>query len=285
MSLVLAAGLPPAACRWLRANFLPAACCRLRAVVMHPDLDRVVRLQKLETFAEEARRKIVEHPQRTQALIARLEEAKALVAGVKQRVTDNQTARRSAEKDLAAVQGRLAKYKDQLLEVKTNREYQAMQQEIAAAQGEVSRHEDRILEKMLEADELTRAVKGAESEFAKVQADVNAEKAALDQEIAQLESELTHTAGSRAELVAEIGPSVMAIFETVARGRKGVAVAEAHEGHCTECHVRLRPQVFNEVRRNEAIIQCDSCQRILYFAGMPAAAEASAPSHETAGAS
>jgi hypothetical protein len=46
-----------------------------------------------------------------------------------------------------------------------------------------------------------------------------------------------------------------------------VAVAEARNGLCTICHVRLRPQVFNEIRRNETIIQCDSCRRILYFAG------------------
>ena len=251
---------------------------------MHPDLDGLIRLQRLETFAEEARRKIVDYPQRIQALNACLEEAKAVVTGLKQRVTDSQTTRRREEKDLAVVQGRLAKYKDQLLEVKTNREYQAMQQEIAVAQGEVGRHEDRILERMLEADELTRAVKRAEAEFAREQADVSAEQMALDQEIKQLEAALDGTAGSRARLVAEISAPAMVTFESVARARKGVAVVEAREGHCTVCHVRLRPQVFNEVRRNEAIIQCDSCQRILYFEPAPPQAPATAPSPESAGA-
>ncbi len=56
-----------------------------------------------------------------------------------------------------------------------------------------------------------------------------------------------------------------------------VAMAEARDGICTVCHVRLRPQVFNTVRRNEAVIQCDSCQRILYFV-TPVAA----PAAETA---
>lgn len=253
---------------------------------MHPELDRLIRLQQLETFTEEARRKIADYPQRTQGLEARLEEANGTVAGVRQRVTANQTTRRSDEKDLATVQGRLAKYKDQLLEVKTNREYQAMQHEIATAQSEVSRHEDRILEKMLEADELNRAVKRAESELAKVEADVTAERSALEQEVRQLKVELERSGGARAVLVAEISAPVLAIFESVARGRKGVAVAEARQGHCTLCHVRLRPQVFNEVRRNETIIQCDSCQRILYFAGAQTpTAEAGTPSPETADAS
>ena len=66
---------------------------------------------------------------------------------------------------------------------------------------------------------------------------------------------------------------MLSIFELVSRRRNGVAVAEARDGICTICHVRLRPQVFNNVRRNDAIIQCDSCNRILYFvpASLPAA--------------
>ncbi|HEY7441702.1 MAG TPA: C4-type zinc ribbon domain-containing protein [Vicinamibacterales bacterium] len=254
---------------------------------MLPDLDRVIRLQKLETAAEEARRTIADQPQRLLALERRLEEAKAAVASVRQRVTDSQTVRRNEEKDLAAVQGRLTKYKDQLLEVKTNREYQAMQHEIAAAQTEVSRHEDRILERMLELDELNREVKQAESALTKVQNEVATERAAIEEQARQLEAELSKSATARAALVAEISPPVVATFDNVARGRKGVAVAEAREGHCTLCHVRLRPQVFNEIRRNDSIIQCDSCQRILYFAGSPAgpSAGASAPPTETAGAS
>ena len=82
---------------------------------------------------------------------------------------------------------------------------------------------------------------------------------------------IDQTTAEREKLVADIDRRVLAIFETTAKGRKGVAVAEAKDGLCTICHVRLRPQVFNEVRKNESIIQCDSCRRILYFAGNTAA--------------
>jgi hypothetical protein len=254
---------------------------------MLPDLERLIRLQRLETSTEEARRTIADQPQRILDLDRRLEEARALVASAKHRVTESQTIRRNEERELATVQSRLTRYKDQLLEVKTNREYQAMQHEIAAAQAEVSRHEDRILERMLELDELTREVKQAESNLVKVQSEVIAERAALEEQARQLETLLSKAASTRASLVAEISPPLIATFDNVARGRKGVAVAEAREGHCTLCHVRLRPQVFNEIRRNDAIIQCDSCQRILYFAGPSSggAAGTGASPSETAGAS
>ncbi len=78
-------------------------------------------------------------------------------------------------------------------------------------------------------------------------------------------------------MVRSLTPQVMSTFERVAQRRNGIAVAEARDGICTICHVRLRPQVFNTVRRNEEIIQCDSCNRILYFVPIPAAAAPETP--------
>jgi uncharacterized protein len=223
----------------------------------------------VETLAEDARRRIADYPQGVQALDARLDAARQSVAAARQRVADCQARRRAEEKDVAVVQARLAKFKDQLMEVKTNREYQAMQHEIEAAQTEVRSREDRILEIMLEADDRSAEVARAEGDLATAEREVAAARVALDQEVEALRADLDRAAADRQTLVGEIDPLALAIFEQVARGRKGVAMAEARGGLCTACHVRLRPQVFNEVRRNDAIIQCDSCNRILYFVPEP----------------
>ncbi len=247
---------------------------------MNPNLSRLVRLQQIENAAEEARRVLVDHPVRLAALEARLEASRAAVASSRERLSANQAARRDIEKELAVVQGRLSKFKDQLMEVKTNREYQAMQKEIEVARSEVASMEDRILERMLESDEISGAVKRAERELADEERAVSAERAAFDQDRVRIEQDLARFAADRKALVAEIDGEALAVFESVARGRKGIAVAEARDGHCTICHVRLRPQVFNEVRRNDSIIRCDSCQRILYFTPTAAADTAPTPASE-----
>ena len=234
---------------------------------MHPELDRLIRLQQLETTADDARRRIADHPDRIQALDARLQSARDVVSGVKARLAAAQETRRAEEKEVSSVQTRLARYKDQLLEVKTNREYQAMLHEIEAAQTDIRTREDRILDVMMQSDELTADVKKGEAELKNAEKEIAAERAVLDKTITALQAELDATASARAALVAQIDRAALSIFETTAKGRKGVAVAEARDGLCTICHVRLRPQMFNEVRKNESIIQCDSCRRILYFAG------------------
>jgi predicted nucleic acid-binding Zn-ribbon protein len=242
---------------------------------MNPDLERLIRLQHLYLDADDARRSIGEMPGRALALEARIETARVDVESAKARLADSQAARRAIEKDLAAIQTRLSKYRDQLMEVKTNREYQAMQKEIEVAQTEVSGFEDKVLERMIESDELTRAVKAAESALGAEQSAVAGERNDLEREQAALEAALDENTAARERLVVDITPEALAAFETLARGRKGVAMAEARNGHCTICHVRLRPQVYNEVRRNEALIRCDSCQRILYFDAASTAALAS----------
>jgi predicted nucleic acid-binding Zn-ribbon protein len=234
---------------------------------MNPDLEKLIRLQQLETTADDARRRIADHPERRQVLDARLQQVRDQVAGVKARLAEAQEKRRADEKEVSTVQTRLAKYKDQLLEVKTNREYTAMLHEIEAAQNDIKTREDRILEIMMESDELSAELKKSEAELKATEKDVAAERSTLEKEVVQLEAEMNTVAAARAALVAQIDRAALAIFETTAKGRKGVAVAEARNGLCTICHVRLRPQIFNEVRKNESIIQCDSCRRILYFAG------------------
>jgi len=234
---------------------------------MNADLTRLIRLQQLETAADEARRKIADQPGRILALDVRLQGARDAVADVKARLAVASDKRRAEEKEAAGVQTRLAKYKDQLLEVKTNREYTAMLHEIEAAQNDIRTREDRILEIMLESDELNAGIKKSEAELKAAERETAAERAALEAETAGLEADIEKTTAERKKLVADIDRHVLRIFETTAKGRKGVAVAEAKDGLCTICHVRLRPQVFNEVRKNESIIQCDSCRRILYFAG------------------
>ncbi|MBI2834861.1 MAG: hypothetical protein HYX76_10600 [Acidobacteria bacterium] len=239
---------------------------------MLPDLERLIRLQELENATEQWRRAIAEIPQRLEAIDTRIVTRSAELGACRQRLSDNQARRRSVEKDLSVVQGRLTKFKDQLMEVKTNKEYQAVQKEIATGEHEVRSFEDCILELMIEADDLTAALKQQEAEFAAEQAEAARERTAIDQERARLGQQLAGAGTSRAAIVSELSPSALALFEHVARLRRGIAVAEARNGLCTICHVRLRPQVFNEIRRNDALIQCDSCQRILYFTSATTAA-------------
>jgi uncharacterized protein len=241
---------------------------------MSPELHELIELQNMETAIEEAKRRIAAHPQLVTDADARLARAKEAVETARQRLKASQEARREQEKEAATYQSRLSKFKDQLSAVKTNREYQAMQLEIETAQKDLGVVEERVLERMMEADALTAEIKKVEQALAAQQKEVDAEKKALAEELVTVEAALTDAIEKRAALVKSLRPQLVALFEQVARARKGLALATAtRDGLCSACHVRLRPQVFQEVRRNDQIIQCGSCNRILYYIPPPPAAE------------
>ena len=238
---------------------------------MSPELERLIQLQHLESAIAEARAHIAAHPQRVAEADARLAEADRVVQEATQRLKDAQKSRGDSEKDAAVYQARLTKFKDQLSAVKTNREYTAMQHEIETAQKDLGVAEEKVLERMMEIDQVTVEVKQAEVAKAAQKKTVDADKAALATELASQEKTLAEKTAARAALISSLEPRLMSLFEQVAKVRKGVALSMAtRDGLCSICHVRLRPQVFQQVRTNDNVVQCDSCQRILYWVPPPA---------------
>jgi predicted nucleic acid-binding Zn-ribbon protein len=61
-----------------------------------------------------------------------------------------------------------------------------------------------------------------------------------------------------------ISGDLLTRYERVRKFRGGIGVAPAIDYMCDVCKVRLRPQVFQEIRKNDQIIACDACQRVLY---------------------
>jgi hypothetical protein len=238
---------------------------------MNQDLEKLITLQRLESTAHAAERRIAEEPGAQKTFDARIDAGRAAVDAAKQLLADSQASRRAIEKEVAVHEGRLSKFREQGMAVKTNQEFHAIQHEIAFAEKEIKALEDQILEKMLEGDELAATVKRTEGTLAAEQKTVEAERKALASELAGLKASIEQVSRERDDLAKTIDAGVLRTFQVVAVKRQGVGLAEAKDGVCTICHVRLRPQVFNTVRRNEEILQCDHCNRILYFVPVPIA--------------
>jgi len=242
------------------------------------DLQRLIELQEIESRAAVASKAIAEAPGRIAALDALLQSATAALAAAKQALADNQTSRRSIDKDLAAAQQRLEKYKEQVMAVKTNEQLHAMQHQMKAVEDEIGQHEEKVLINMMGADEINATIKKAEAALKAAQTKVAAERGAIESEAKNHQATVAECAAARDKVVASMdNKGAVETFQRIAKVR-GTAVARAEGERCTICQVRLRPAVFAEVRKNESLLQCDSCNRILYFIppAAPKAAEAPA---------
>lgn len=233
-------------------------------------LSALIALQKLDSAVDAARKRLGEIPAAEHAIAQAVDAARAATDVVKSAMQANQAARRALEKDIAAVDTRLARFDDHKAAVKTNQEYTALLHEISIAKGEKDALEDKLLLLMELGDAQAAELKTAQSAVTAEEATAALARKALEAERATLDTELARLADERRRAASDVDARTMALYEQLIKGRRGIAVSRMTGEICGACHVRLRPHVAQQIRRNDSIVQCDSCQRMLYWIAEPA---------------
>jgi hypothetical protein len=230
-------------------------------------LESLLELQSVDVRLHDVRTRLAAYPKRFGELDARLAEARVEVEQSKAAQLATLKDRKKYELDVEQWKERVRKYKDQTSQIKTNEAYKALQHEVQMAEEEIAKAEDRLLEQMVAAEEYDRRIKASEISLKEVDERVRAERARIESEKAAVEKELAELEAGRARVVSAIPEDVLDHYDRIAKKHHGVALAEIHNEMCGACGVRIRPHVFQEMRRSGEgeLFHCETCTRILYF--------------------
>lgn len=243
---------------------------------MHPDLKTLIELQQIDRASSTLDGKISSLPLEAQALKEQLSGFLGTLDQRKARLAANQKERRDLDADVQAVKLKIAKHREQLYQVKTNEQYRAMLKEIEGEEENLRKKEDQTLEKMVEAEQIENLIREAMSHLDSEKARVEGEVQKVDAARAEAERERDGLLARRKALGEALEPDTLAHYEKLRKARAGAALAEVRDGLCTGCHVRLRPQAYNDVRSTDLLMTCERCSRILYYIPPPANEEAGA---------
>jgi uncharacterized protein len=235
---------------------------------MNPDLEKLVRLHHVDSELKRVQAELAAIPRHRQEIDDRLARDRSHLDAAKAALESSQKARRLNEASVQDLEAKRSKYRGQLMDVKTNKEYTAVLHEIEGVERDIKVREDLILEEMEKAEALGQDVKREEADFKAVEADAKREKGDLDVRTATLGAEAQRLEKEHDEVAASVPEELLALYGRVAKQR-GTGVAEAQEGMCQSCHVRMRVQIWVEVRKNEQIFQCESCSRVLFYEPPP----------------
>jgi predicted nucleic acid-binding Zn-ribbon protein len=169
------------------------------------------------------------------------------------------------ESELKQGQEKLRKAKERLLEVKTNKEYQAMLTEVDTVEKSNGRIEEEILVLYDRIDEKKGFVKGHEKDLKQYQGSYETERKQIDAELSSIDGELEIQQKKYEALVPGLKPELLRRYEMIKGRRNGVAVVSARNAVCSGCNINLPPQLYNELQRSEELICCPNCNRILYW--------------------
>ena len=231
---------------------------------MLPDIDKLLELQAADKEIRKLRDEVAALPKRVAVIEQKLAGTKAHLEKVRTAAKADEANRKKFEANIKDLQGKISKYRDQSLDVKTNDQYKALLHEIQFAEQEIRLNEDRILEVMVNVDAREKDVKAAEAELKAETAEIETEKEDARKVTAEDQTKLAEWNAKRDALRHEISEDTLRQYDRVAKFR-GSGLAEVREQKCMGCQVMLRPQTYNEVKNGEKIMVCESCQRIVYY--------------------
>jgi predicted nucleic acid-binding Zn-ribbon protein len=143
----------------------------------------------------------------------------------------------------------------------------AYQHEIRTLKRDISSSEEEGLTLVEQADaaeadlaRLDAEIESAEAVFREFSANVDSELEAARQRLARLEAERKARQGGE-----RVEPEAFNLYERLLEAREGVALAELDGRICQMCYMEVTPNQYVRVVRGTEVVQCPSCDRILYL--------------------
>ncbi len=172
--------------------------------------------------------------------------------------------RKDKEGELEGKEGTIKKYQQQLNQVKTNKEYSALQEEINRVRADNSIIEEAIINIFDQIDAQNKDIAKEKEVLKAEEGKFGEEKKKLNADADKIRAELDALKKQRAELAVKVDKKILQKYEKIVRNKDGLAVVPIKNDACQGCFRTLPPQVINEARMNDELVMCDSCARILY---------------------
>lgn len=230
---------------------------------MLKDLKILIKMQKCDDIIGEKDKLLQELPEELSSLKSDLADAEAELETAKSSVEENHKKQKLKELEIKDNKEKIAKYKNQLLTIKTNKEYKALNSEINHLETKNAEIDDEIIAFMekenvlrTELDECKKAQKAAADKLA-----ANEEK--LQKRIDEVDAEINELRNERNAFAKNLSRQLIKRYASLIKNKGRKAVVFNENNACSGCGFTLRPQLKIEIAEGKKIINCENCGRIL----------------------
>jgi predicted nucleic acid-binding Zn-ribbon protein len=230
-----------------------------------PELSKLLELQELDLEIQRVADRLAGLPAERDQIESKFNQYAVEFLALKDKYERTLEDRKLLEAELLETQQNHDKFKQDLMRVTNEKEYVTALREIDATRKHISTLEGEILKRMEEVETLEGQVTTATPDIERKREEVDRDLAALDDESRVTELRMVEISERRAQIALSIPEGLIAMYDRVAKGRRGQALSEVRNSTCTACRMRVRPKVFSDVRKGEQLITCDNCSRILFY--------------------
>jgi predicted nucleic acid-binding Zn-ribbon protein len=234
---------------------------------MRDTIDLLFALQQLDDEIDDLRADEEAIPEKKDQLAGEIVQIEGRLKALKQEAVDLAKLRKDKELELDSTSQKKAKFQGQLFQVKSNREYEALQHEITGLDAQVSSFEDEILDILERGEKASQSIAEEEKTLKAAQERVKQEHAALDKEAERLREEIASRDAKRTALISGLDQALLTRYDRIREVKDGLAVAAIKNGACGGCFRRIPPQEMQILRRADRVMTCEGCGRIILWRG------------------
>ena len=232
---------------------------------MNEQLKRLIALQEVDAKIFSVTRVIDSFPSKIAEIELPFRESRDAFDLIKQQLESLERKKRDKESALDDTSDKIKKLKSRTADIKTNKEYQALLSEIESVEKERSSLEDEILVIMEEMESASKQTKKEEAKYRINKEKIDILKKDIEQEKLAAEKELQGLKKTSSEIAGTIDQEIYDQYKNLIDLYKVYVVVEAKGEICQGCNMNIPPQLFVELKKNEEIVHCPQCRRIIYF--------------------
>ena len=230
---------------------------------MEEYIENLRKLQSVDIRIREIRDGLEKYPSEIGELKEDLKNRRESIELKESRVEELRSERKSLESSLGLNLDSIKKSEARLFEIKTHKEYEAIQKEITQTKKENLEIEDRTISIMEETEETEKLLEEEKTAYSALEEEYGGKITEKERKIEELEVSRKPVEKEKSDLASRIDPKILPVYERILQ-RNGRALALAENEKCTSCNINIPPQLFNEILKRIKLIQCPSCRKILY---------------------
>ncbi len=231
---------------------------------MTPIIEKLLIVQDVDVRIVRMSRELTDIPARKKDILARLEGHHAAVATAREVLKTRQTDMRGLEGEIETHKSQIRKLREQQMQLKSNKEFKAMDLEIEVVQDRISGVEEKILVLMESVEAAQQEIRFAEDALKKEENALQSDLNLLIQRVAEVEGEIARLRTQRNALASEVDPQWLRPYDRIFKNKLDLVLFPVANGICGGCHMKLPPYTIHAARKPSDVVVCDYCGKMLY---------------------
>lgn len=229
------------------------------------DIQLLIQIVKKDVDIQERKKFLETAPAKIKGIDYKIKRIDEELQEVQESVERLNKERRHLEGEIDGQNSKLEKKRAESKDVNSNVAFRALNKEIDYLEKMIYKEEERVLEILEQGEVKKRELSTITEKSNSEKVLLSEEKVELERELADFEIQLKVLEDEKLRILPHLSERIRTLYKRILKVKGDSGVANLDADICQGCYSRMPPQMAHEVRKNNQILTCEVCGRILVY--------------------